>query len=78
MKRLLILCFLVFCSWANAFAQSNDLLLARQYNTNGEYQKALEIYQKLYKQDNDAYFSGYINTLLALKRFDDAESATKK
>ncbi|WP_183563292.1 tetratricopeptide repeat protein [Mucilaginibacter sp. SP1R1] len=60
------------------FAQDNELQLAKQYNTNGEPQKALEIYQKLYKQDNEAYYSYYINTLLSLKKFDDAESATKK
>jgi tetratricopeptide (TPR) repeat protein len=63
---------------AGLFAQDNDLLLAKQYSTNGETQKALEIYQKLYKQNNEAYYTYYINTLLSLKKFDEAESATKK
>ncbi|WP_429401656.1 tetratricopeptide repeat protein [Mucilaginibacter lappiensis] len=63
---------------ASLFAQDNDLLLAKQYSTNGETQKALEIYQKLYKQNNEAYYTYYINTLLSLKKFDEAESATKK
>jgi tetratricopeptide (TPR) repeat protein len=78
MKRLLIFCLLIFAGLTAAFAQSDELLLARQYSTNGEYQKALEIYQKLYKQDNDTYFTNYVNTLVALKKFDEAESATKK
>ncbi|HMG08275.1 MAG TPA: tetratricopeptide repeat protein [Mucilaginibacter sp.] len=63
---------------ASLFAQDNDLLLAKQYSTNGETQKALEIYQKLYKQNNEAYYTYYINTLLSLKKFDEAESAAKK
>ncbi|MES2810824.1 MAG: tetratricopeptide repeat protein, partial [Bacteroidota bacterium] len=78
MKRILIFCLFIFCAGNTVFAQGDDLLLARQYAVNGEHQKALEIYQKLYKQDNDAYFTGYVNTLLALKKFDDAESAAKK
>ena len=60
------------------FAQDNDLQLAKQYSTNGEPQKALEIYQKLYKQNNENYYSVYINTLLNLKKFDEAENVAKK
>ncbi|WP_184544550.1 tetratricopeptide repeat protein [Mucilaginibacter sp. FT3.2] len=60
------------------FAQDNELQLAMQYNANGETPKALEIYQKLYKQNNETYYSYYINTLLSLKKFDEAESVTKK
>ena len=56
----------------------NDLQLAKQYSTNGEPQKALDIYQKLYKQNNETYYSYYINSLLSLKKFDEAESVTKK
>jgi tetratricopeptide (TPR) repeat protein len=78
MKRILIFCIFVFTCVSAAFAQGDELLLARQYSSNGEHQKALEIYQKLYKQDNDAYFTNYVNTLTALKKFDEAESAAKK
>jgi len=78
MKRILIVCFFVITGIINAFAQTDELLLAKQYSSNGEHQKALEIYQKLYKQDNDAYFNNYISTLLALKKFDEAESTAKK
>ncbi|MGF7082268.1 tetratricopeptide repeat protein [Mucilaginibacter sp. UYCu711] len=78
MKRILIVCLFVITGITTAFAQTDELLLARQYSSNGEHQKALEIYQKLFKQDNDAYFNNYIGTLLALKKFDEAESTAKK
>jgi len=78
MKRVAAIIFLLFLSSTVLFAQVNDLQLARQFTANGELQKALEIYQKLYRQDNDAYYSAYINSLLGLKKFDDAESITKK
>ncbi|WP_345948587.1 tetratricopeptide repeat protein [Mucilaginibacter sp. PAMB04274] len=59
-------------------AQDNDLQLARQYTSNGELQKAADIYQRLYKQDNETYFSLYTDNLIGLKKFDEAESAAKK
>jgi tetratricopeptide (TPR) repeat protein len=78
MKRVVLIFFFFFGFCSGLLAQVNDLQLARQYTTNGELQKALDIYQKLYKQDNDAYYSYYINGLLSLKKFDDAENITKK
>ncbi|MDB5155951.1 MAG: tetratricopeptide repeat protein [Mucilaginibacter sp.] len=78
MKRIPIICFLLVICFSKAFAQNDELLLAKQYSGNGEYQKALDIYQKLYKQNNDAYYFNYVKTLISLKKFDDAESATKK
>jgi tetratricopeptide (TPR) repeat protein len=75
-----LFCFIIFvlATGTRLFAQDNDLLLAKQYNANGEQQKALEIYQKLYKQNNETYYTYYVNTLLSLKKFDEAESAVKK
>jgi tetratricopeptide (TPR) repeat protein len=78
MKRAAAIFFFLFLLGSRLLAQVNDLQLARQYTTNGELQKALDIYQKLYKQDNDAYYSYYITGLLSLKKFDDAENITKK
>ena len=78
MKRVAVLFFLVFLFSTHLFAQGNDLQLARQYTTNGELQKALDIYQKLYKQNNDAYFLYYLNGLLGMKKFDEAEAVAKK
>jgi TolA-binding protein len=78
MKRLHVLVLLLFVCSARLLAQNNDLLLARQYAANGEQQKALDIYQKLFKQDNEAYYQQYFSSLLTFKKFDEAESITKK
>lgn len=70
-------CFILFSS-VRLFAQDNDLQLARQFSANGEQQKALDIYLKLYKQNNEEYFTFYFNGLLALKKFDEAVTTAKK
>src|SRR5476651_1196026 len=78
MKRIsgIFLIWLLACT--RLFAQNTDLQLAQQFSANGEEQKALELYQKLYKQDNDTYYNFYLASMLNLKKFDDAESVTKK
>ncbi|MVN90247.1 tetratricopeptide repeat protein [Mucilaginibacter aquatilis] len=79
MKRLLILIFTLFAVTICLQAQeSNDMQLARQYSQNGEYQKAADVYQRLYRQDNETYFFLYIETLSNLKKYDEAESLAKK
>ena len=78
MKGLLVCFFITFTCISGVFAQDNDLLLAKQFAANGEEQKALDIYQRLYKQDNEQYFGAYVNLLLELKKFDDAENLAKK
>ncbi|WDF54911.1 tetratricopeptide repeat protein [Mucilaginibacter sp. KACC 22063] len=78
MKRFCVLLLWCLLTAAGLFAQVNDLQLAQQYTMNGEAQKAFDIYQKLYKQDNENYYSYYVNSLIGLKKFDEAESITKK
>ena len=78
MKYILVCALLFFFCRPSAFAQDTELQLAKQFAANGEQQKALDIYQKLYKEDNEGYFSVYIGTLLELKKFDEAESITKR
>ncbi|TWR23839.1 tetratricopeptide repeat protein [Mucilaginibacter pallidiroseus] len=78
MKRshwLILICSLFYTI---AVAQNNDLQLARQYAANGEQQKALDIYQKLYKQDNETYYQPYFNALVNFKQYDEAEAIAKK
>lgn len=65
-------------SYSKSYAQNNDLPLANQYFANGEQLKALDIYQNLFKTDNETYYPYYIKCLLTLKKFDEAESVTKK
>lgn len=78
MKQLYTLLLALFTCSTVAFAQNNDLLLARQYAANGEQQKALDMYQKLFKKDSEGYYQQYFNALLTFKKFDDAEGITKK
>jgi hypothetical protein len=78
-KLLLMCCFLLVLYKPVCLAQDgNELQLAKQFAADGEQQKALDIYQKLYKQDNEQYYPAYVNALLGFKKFDEAESITKK
>lgn len=77
MRITAILLLLMFAG-TGLFAQNDDLRLAGQYSMNGETQKAADIYQKLYKQNNESYYQLYLNSLIGLKKFDEAESITKK
>jgi predicted Zn-dependent protease len=77
--KYLVLLIIVFIFQAQpSAAQDNDLQLARQYTLTGEPQKASDIYQRLYRSDNETYFSLYVDNLITLKKLDEAESITKK
>ena len=78
MKRFFCVLISLTCYACVILAQGNDLQLAQQYAANGEPQKALDIYQKLYKADNDAYFNYYFTSLLSNKKFDEAINIAKK
>lgn len=76
MKILTVFLLLISSGFA-LFAQKEDEMLASQYMRNGETQKAVDIYQKLYQQKNDRYYKSYFNSLVGFKKFDEAESITK-
>jgi len=73
------LVFLLMQSDSNLFAQSKDEELAGEFYANGEFEKAAEIYASLIKKNkNNTYlYNNYLNSLLALNRFDDAEGLIK-
>ena len=74
-----VLMIAIFCLLGfKAAAQVDEAHLAAQYTASGELLKALDIYQKLFRSDDETYYPNYIKCLLSLKKFDDAESATKK
>jgi len=54
--------------------------LANQYYNTGEYEKAAELYLKLFQKNNksDTYFNRYIESLLAIEEYQQAEAAIKK
>jgi len=70
--------FILCLASLKLFAQGDDAQLAAQYTANGELAKALDIYQKLYRSDDETYYADYIRCLLNLKKFDEAESVAKK
>lgn len=74
----LLLSMVILLSSLTLCAQVEELQLARQFSQNGEPQKAADIYQKLYKQNNESFYSFYYQSLMSLKKFDEAESVTKK
>ncbi len=61
-------------------ALGQDARLAQQYYTDGEFEKAAVLYEKLFEQSNfnDYYFDRYVECLLALEAFDDCEKVIKK
>ncbi|WP_292944887.1 tetratricopeptide repeat protein [Mucilaginibacter sp. 44-25] len=78
MKYLYGLLFtLLICFTGVARAQSNNAELAREYSLNNEHQKAADIYQKLFKQDKQAYFQLYVGELIALKKLNEAEAVAR-
>ena len=59
---------------------AQDTRLAREYYTNGEFEKAAPLYKKLHDSDrtNDYYFERYYLTLLELEDYAESEKMIKK
>jgi tetratricopeptide (TPR) repeat protein len=59
---------------------SQESKLANEYYRSGEYEKAGMLYKKLHdaSKNNDFYFTRYLESLLALEQFDDAEKAIRE
>ncbi len=66
--------YIALCFSVLAFAQSTDEKLAAQFFDNEEYEKAENLYKKLYKKEPKSVYiyENYLNTLLALKNEKDA------
>ncbi len=64
----------------NIYAQLNqEQLLAQQYYQNGEYEKALDIYEDLWNKDPlPYYYKNYMELLLLTKDYKKAEKTVKK
>jgi tetratricopeptide (TPR) repeat protein len=78
MKKTILI--LLICFPALLFGQrSQDDALAQQYFQNGEYEKALVLFQKLFDQrDGYRYYDNYFNTLLKLRKYEEAEKLSKR
>lgn len=79
---ILFFCFsFLLCMGANPlFGQNNpDEKLAIQFYQNGEYEKAKELFQKIYEKKLDTYiYFYYYRTLLELQEYKDLERVVKK
>src|ERR1017187_4728835 len=77
MKKLLSILFLFF--FVAASAQTNkDKQLADQFMSNGEFDKAVAMYEKLYDKDPLNVYNNYYYCLLQLRSFENAEKLVKK
>jgi tetratricopeptide (TPR) repeat protein len=77
LKRLLLLLPLIICSLQSAAQQ--DIELADYYYENGQYEQARLYYDKVYKSNKtNKVYTNYLNTLIALNDFEEAEKLVKK
>jgi len=80
MKRLFIIIMLLFSCGGVAIAQqSQEEQLALQYYRDKEYDKAVELFEKIHNKKPDSYiYYYYYHALLELERYDAAEKMLKK
>jgi tetratricopeptide (TPR) repeat protein len=75
-----ILFLLLFAFGNELVAQNNDEKLAAQFFSNAEYDKAADLYEKLLNKNLTSFYfyDNLLQSYIKLKRFDDAESLSKK
>lgn len=80
MKKLLFIVLLLFsCGGPLLAQQSQEEQLAMQYYKDKEYDKAVELFEKIHAKKPDSYiYYYYFHSLLELERYDDAEKMLKK
>ena len=73
--RILILLFFTLSS----FAQNNDQRLAYQYYINGDYEKAVILYEEINKKSFSLNtYNPFFTSLINLNRFSEAEKIARK
>lgn len=78
-KTIFILLLLFSCGGAVMAQQSQEEQLALQYYKEKEYDKAVELFEKIHAKKPDSYiYYYYYYSLLELERYDDAEKMLKK
>jgi len=75
-----LLTFVFMLSIGLGQAMAQDTRLAQQYYNNGEYEKAASTYKGLYDKNPNSnhYFDRYVDCLIKLESFTEAEEAVKK
>jgi len=78
MMKYIVMLFVLFLS-IGAFAQGSDLDLAEYYYNEGQFEQAKLYYEKIYKTNKtNRVYNNYLNTLIALGEFEEAEKMAKK
>ncbi len=80
MKKLKYFLCLIFLASAPAlFSQETELELAEYYYSQGLFEQANLYYEKIYKTNKtNRVYNNYLNTLIALNNFEEAEKLAKK
>jgi len=79
MKKNILFLLLLLCCLCSRAQQSLDDTLGFQYYQQGQYEQAAEIFSRLFSTSrNDTYFDFWYNSLVRLKRLDEAEKITTK
>lgn len=83
MNRLITAIFcsvaLTFCLPRDSAAQNTDDALAIQFFQNGEFDKSLVLYRKLFNEGKNLnYYDSYFNNLIKVKQYEEADKAVKK
>jgi tetratricopeptide (TPR) repeat protein len=76
-KKLIFIVFLFTGLFATAQDGNYDEFLARQFLQNGEFAKAAEYYEGLFKQNPAEYYDDYLDMLVQLKDFEKVEKVIK-
>lgn len=77
MKKYILFCFAFFSFCYVSLAQK-EATLAQQYMTNGEYDKAADIYKKLYNENSSGYYKAYFNCLVVMAEYKEIEKIVEK
>ena len=78
MKKAAYLSFIFFVMVTGFVSAQTDAQLASQYMTNGEYEKAADLYKKLYNDNPNANYKNYYKCLLAINDYDGVEKLVDK
>jgi tetratricopeptide (TPR) repeat protein len=77
MKKYLFALVLLMCSSVFGQAQT-EANLAQQYFSSGEYEKAADLYKKLYSENANNYYKQYYNCLMVLNEIKEIERIVEK
>ena len=80
MKQTILFVLLLIPVFSFAQTEIQDANLAQYYYSQGDFDKAQVLFEKLYnkKSDNNDYYQGYHNTLVAQKNYAEAVKIVKK